>query len=194
MTSTLAPYGLQPVEHRHGGVGVRNQALENGIASTYTTAIGIGDPIAPATDGTIILAVATSTQVSGVFAGCDYLDSTGTFQTGYWPGTTTQNTCLVVRYTPADDYGIVYEIQANGSMAQSSIGDSYPYVIGTPDPRSGLSTSYLVATGAAGAGSSANLKVVGRNTSPNNAWGDTYTIVQVILNQPSLQFRPGNGI
>lgn len=194
MTTTLAPFGLRPVYQRHGGVAVRANTLPLGIASTYTTAIGIGDPIAPATDGTVILAVATSTQISGVFQGNDYLDSTNTFQKGYWPGTATTNTCQLVEYTAADDFGIVYEIQSNGALTQASIGDACNYSVGTPDSRSGQSTTVLVATSIVGSGNSAALKIVGLAPYPNNSWSDTYPIVQVIINTPSLQFRPGAAI
>lgn len=191
MTATSAPQGLVPVYHRNGGV-IRAIPLVNGIASGYGTSIFTGDPIVMATDGTMTISGATNASiVDGVFAGVQYTTAAGNrVNNPYWPASTVA-TNIIAFFT--SDPNIEYEIQANGSLLQTSIGDGAPIVLGTGNTRSGQSTSALSTT-LVGAAAQCQFKIVDLGGVVGNAWGDTYTIVRVIIGNVSAAFAPGNTI
>jgi hypothetical protein len=77
------------------------------------------------------------------------------------------------------DPQVVYEIQANGSIAQTAIGQEFditsPYA---GSSTTGLSQS-LMDTTAASVNTSKVLRVIDLAPYPGNAWGDAFTIVRV---------------
>lgn len=190
MSSTAAPFGLLPVEHMTGGE-IRSRGFPGGIASAYNTAIGNGDPVIFITDGTFTRA-ANGGLIDGVFAGCEYTDSFGRRQVrSSWPASTTATDIIAYVWI---DKQIIYRMQANGSLAKSSQGDCADIVLGTVNAQSGNSTTAL-SSSLAGAGNSAQMKIVGLYQMTGlNAWGDAYTEVQVIINEPGLSFIPGNAV
>jgi hypothetical protein len=65
---------------------------------------------------------ATGDALSGAFAGVEWTDTTGRRRvSNYWPANTAYQTGSCVAYF-YNDPNIVYEIQADGSVAQTSIG------------------------------------------------------------------------
>lgn len=187
MSSTDSPFGLRPAFHQRGGT---IRPFTAPIASAYGTSIFSGDAVRLVTAGTLERAAATET-IAGVFAGCDYTDAAGNRQTSpYWPASTTATD--IVGYFIADP-DVIYEIQATGSLTSASVGDAADLVVGTGNTKSGQSTSEISTT-LAGAGNSAQLKIVGLGKSANNEWGDAYTVVQVIINELQPAFTPGNAV
>lgn len=191
MSATSAPFGLRPAFHPSGLD--RAQALAGGIASGYSSAILKGQPIAygtgGTTNGTIVIATtpgssgsASSYPVTGAFAGVEWTDSTGRRRvSNYWPAGTTYiaGSCIAYFY---NDQNIVYEIQADGSMAQTSIGNEYNFSnIATGSTTTGLSQATLGASYGVGSGVQGQLRVVDLAPYPGNAWGDAYTIVRVVV-------------
>lgn len=131
------------------------------ILASYATAIGYGDVVALATDGTIQLA-GTGADTLGVFAGVQYTDATGkpTFSKS-WPGATAGATNIVAYVY--DDPENIFEVQVGASgtgYVQAVIGDQADWVSGTPNSATGHSTSYLNAT-LKGAGVQGQFRVVG---------------------------------
>lgn len=190
MTATSAPFGLRPIRALKGGT-IRPRALRGGIASAYGTSIYRGDPIKLVTAGVFNLAAAGD-LISGVFAGW-LPEDPGNWQKGqYWPASTTYTKSPLIWYWPADEFE--FAIQANGSVAQTAIGDAADHVAGTGNTNSGLSGAYLAYNGLVGAGNSAGFKVTGLLETPDNAWGDNYTTVRVIINELNLGLTPGNAI
>lgn len=180
MTTTSAPFGFMPIRHAHGGATFNVETLNDGIATGYATSIGAGCPVKLVTGGTLERAAATDALIYGIFAGCFYVDSSGRERTSaYWPASTT---ATVIRAMWWRDPFLEYKVQSAGSVAQTAIGDEADHVQGTVSTLSGRSADQLSTT-LAGAGASAQFRVVGLLDEQGNAWGDTYTIVRVVINE-----------
>lgn len=187
MSSTSAPFGLRPAFHPSGLD--RAQALSNGITSGYASNILKGQPVQYGstangiTLGTIGIAT-TSGAIAGAFAGLEFTDTTGRRRvSNYYPANTAfqQDSCVAYFY---NDNNIVYEIQASGSLTQTSIGNEYPFNnIAAGSAVTGLSQCTLNAGAAVGSGIQGQLRVVDLAPYVDNAWGDAFTVVRVVVSQ-----------
>jgi hypothetical protein len=183
MSTTLAPVGLKPVAHLTGAV-VRPQ--QGTIASGYASNIFFGSPVVILADGTLGIGADRSTnRLVGSFAGCEYTAADGRRRvSNYWPASTTATEIIAFYYADPD---IIYEIQADGSITQAQVGALLSFGTGSNEVSDG-STSTGLSTAAANVGTSpTQLQVIGFNRDPDNAAGDTYTKVHVIIAQH--QFR-----
>jgi hypothetical protein len=187
MSASSAPFGLRPAFHPSGLD--RAQALANGIPSAYNTNIFKGQPVryqSTAIGGTLgtITPATTSGAWVGAFAGVQYTDTTGRARvSNYWPANTAYTTGSCVAYF-YNDNNIVYEIQADGSMAQTTIGGEYNFSnVTSGSTTTGLSACTLYITSAAAAGAQGQMRVVDIAPYPGNDWGDAYTIVRVVCAQ-----------
>jgi hypothetical protein len=176
MSSTSAPFGLRPSFHPSGLD--RAVALANGIASGYNTGILKGQPVALNTSGNIV-ASAAGDAFQGAFAGHEYTDVTGRrLVSNQWVANTAYQTGSEVTYYYSDP-AIVYDIQANGSLAQTSVGDQANFAsITAGSTTTGLSQC-MISTSLAGSGNVGDLRIIGLYNGVDNAWGDAYTVVQV---------------
>ena len=138
------------------------------------------------TGGTIQPAAAGD-AFAGAFAGVEWTDTTGRRHvSNNWPASTAYQTGSCIAYFYNDPL-IVYEIQADGSVAQSAIGDEADLSNTTAGSTvTGLSQATLSST-LAGAGNSAQMRIVDLAPYPDNAWGDSYTIVRVTINEAQFQ-------
>ena len=184
MSATNAPFGMRPAFHPSGLD--RAQALANGIASGYGSDILKGQPVKYVTGGVIQPAAAGDAFV-GAFAGVEWTDTTGRRRvSNYWPASTAYQTGSCVAYFYNDPL-IVYEIQADGSVAQTAIGDEADLSNTTAgSTTTGLSQCTLSST-LVGAGNSGQMRIVDIAPSPDNAWGDAYTIVRATINESQFQ-------
>lgn len=187
MSATSAPFGLRPAFHPSGLD--RAQALANGIASGYANAILKGQPVqygTTANSGTIgtIIPATTSGAIAGAFAGVEWTDTTGRRRvSNYWPASNAYQagSCIAYFY---NDNNIVYEIQADATLAQTAIGNEYPFSnITAGSTTTGLSQCTLNAGGAVGNGVQGQLRVVDIAPYVDNAWGDAFPIVRVVVSQ-----------
>ena len=185
MSAVSAPFGLRPAFHPSGLD--RAQALANGITSGYANNILKGQPVqygTTANGGTVgtIIPATTSGAIAGAFAGVEWTDTTGRRRiSNYWPASTAYVTgsCIAYFY---NDQNIVYEIQADGSMAQTTIGNEFNFSnITAGSTTTGLSQATLGASTAVGNGQQGQLRVVDLAPYVDNAWGDSYTIVRVVV-------------
>lgn len=156
MALTASPSGFALRKNQTG----QSRANAYTIASTYGTAIGYGDTVILATDGTITAGTAAA-DIIGTFAGVQYTDATGkpTFSKNWVAGTTATNIVCYVYDDPTN----VFEVQvgSGGSgYVQAAIGDQADVVVGTPNATTGQSTSYLNAT-LKGAGVQGQFRIVG---------------------------------
>ena len=176
MSSTSAPFGLRPSFHPSGLD--RAVALPNGIASAYNTGILKGQPVALNTSGNIIAATAGSAY-QGAFAGHEYTDLTGRrLVSNQWIANTAYQTGSQVTYYYSDP-NIVYDIQANGSLAQTSIGDQANFAsITAGSTTTGLSQC-MISTSLVGSSAVGDMRIIGLTPAVDNAWDDAYTVVQV---------------
>jgi len=178
MSATSAPFGLRPAFHPTGLD--RATALAGGIVSGYTSDILKGQPVKYiAGSGVIQPVTATSDAVSGAFAGVEWTDTTGRRRvSNYWPANTAYQTgsCVAYFYNTPD---IVYEIQADGSVAQTAVGlDANFSNFAAGSNVTGLSQATLVATPLS-TGTQGQVQILDVAPYPGNAWGDAYTIVRV---------------
>ena len=177
MSSTSAPFGMRPAFHPSGLD--RAQALAGGIASAYGSDILKGQPV-KYSNGSIVIAGAGDAFV-GAFDGVEWTDTTGRRRvSNYWPASTAYQTGSCIAYFYQDPQ-IVYEIQADGSIAQTAIGDQANLSNTTAGSNvTGLSQCTLSAT-LAGAEAQAQMRIVDLAPYPGNAWGDSYTIVRATV-------------
>ena len=176
MSAVSAPFGLRPSFHPSGLD--RAIALANGIASTYNTGILKGQPVALNTNGNIVAATAGSAY-QGAFAGHEWTDVSGRRQiSNQWVANTAYVTGSQVTYYYSDP-NIVYDIQANGSLAQTSIGDQANFAsIAAGSTTTGLSQC-MISTTLAGSGAVGDMRIIGLTPAVDNDWGDAFTVVQV---------------
>lgn len=190
MSSTSAPFGLRPAFHPSGLD--RAQALTNGIASAYGSDILKGQPVKyNPSNGNIIIATVGAIW-SGAFSGVEWTDTTGRRRvSNYWPSGTTGTNIIAYFY---NDQNIVYEIQTDATIAQTSIGNEYNFSnIAAGSNTTGLSACTLGVSTAVGNGNPGDMRVVDIAGYSDNAWGDAYVIVRVV-NSRSQFFGTVNAI
>jgi hypothetical protein len=175
MSATSNPFGFRPAESPIGN----SRANTYNIASGYGTAMYKGQPVILNTNGTIT-AGTSAADIIGVFAGCEYVDSTGRPQRStFWPASTTVLAgTLPVAYV-WDDPNTVFEVQSDGSIAQVDIGDQCDVSnVSNANTTAGLSQCTLSAT-KAGAGSQGQFRILRFAGQVDNVVGDAFTVVQV---------------
>ena len=213
MSTTLKPFGMKPVYHPSGldratpfagtnsyVVGTPNYSapylLDSGAAFYQYQPVAID----PAT-GKLGIASTQTNRVFGVFDGVEFTDSQGRRSVAKWASKATLDASTQIVFWLFTDPQLVYEIQATGSIAATAIGAEYNFSATsgyTPSSGTsignggaGFSTCALNPSGVA-AGAQGQVKVVGLGrevafpTGELNAWGDTYTIVQVQIANSQL--------
>jgi len=191
MSSTNAPFGLRPAYHPSGLD--RAQALAGGITSGYSNNILKGQPVAYSASNGVIIPLTTNPASgaavawSGAFSGVEWTDVTGRRRvSNYWPANTAYITGSCVAYF-YNDNNIVYEIQADGSMAQTTIGNEYNFTnVTSGSTTTGLSQATLGSATAAGNGVQGQMRVVDLSQNVDNAWGDSFTVVRVVNSYSQL--------
>jgi len=186
MSATSAPFGLRPAFHPSGLD--RAQALANGIPSGYSSNILKGQPVEYYANNGVIQPVTSTEAFSGAFAGVEWTDTTGRRRvSNYWPANTSYvaGSCVAYFY---NDPAIVYEIQADGSVAQTAVGNEANFTsanLAAGSTTTGLSQCTLSST-LVGSSSTGQVRIVDLAPYPGNAWGDAYTIVRVQISKPQF--------
>jgi hypothetical protein len=199
MPSTSAPFGLRPAFHPSGLD--RAQALANGIQAVstsgnvsagYATTILKGQPVKMNSAGYIEVAGAGDSFL-GAFAGVEWTDSTGRRRvSNYWPANESFLVGSVVAYFYSDP-NIVYEIQTDGTVAQSAIGGEADLSNTTAgSTTTGLSQCTL-SNSVAGSGT-AQMRIIDIAPYPDNAWGDSFVIVRATIAEYQFAGAAGTAI
>lgn len=115
------------------------------VAQADTNAIGYGDPVVSLGTGYVTLATAGTTQISGIFNGCFYLNTAvgRVVWSKSWPGASAGSTGKANIDT---DPNALYIAQSNNTaITFADIDANINFVIGTPQTESagGYSTSSL---------------------------------------------------
>jgi hypothetical protein len=206
MSTTFKPFGLKPVYHPSGldraVPFVGTNTFVTGSTFTAPYSLGSGEsffqyqPVSLTATGQLTIAnqTAASGTVYGVFNGVEYTTAEGRRTVGKSASKATLDAATEILFWIFADPAIVYEAQINGSASTGSIGRQYNfdttagstvlagYTIGTGG--AGFSTTALLATPVATT-VQGQVRVVGLGREVSypagelNAWGDTYTIVQV---------------
>lgn len=180
MSDTSTPFGLRPLYHPSGVLRPEAGTLASGLA----TNVFQGSPVALDTNGQIVLAAAGS-RACGAFQGVEYTPANGRrVVSNYWPANQVA-TEIVVYFTRDPD--IVYEIQADGAVALSGIGQQYDWSAnGSANGNTGTGFS-TVSLATASAAANAGLQVLAIGRGIDNAAGDAFTVVQVRISEHQLR-------
>lgn len=172
MSSTSAPFGLQPIYHTSGSVRPQQFTL----VDNYGTTLLQNQPVKIGTDGTLQAAVAGQAFI-GVFQGVEFTDSDGRRRvSNKWIASTTGTD--VIAYATSDPQ-IVYQIQSSAALNITNIGNQADTsTAGTGSTVTGLSNMTLDVATLTTSGS-AQLRIIGLTPYADNAWGDTYVVTQV---------------
>jgi len=160
--------------------------LDNAIDPSVTQTIYKGTPVQLTSSGTIIPLGdptwdAAADDIIGVFNGVEYVDSNGQLkEANHWTGPTTIASPTSMKVYVWIDPDIVYEIQADGPVAQTALGDQFNFATGQDGGSSvtGISSAKLAAT-PVGAGNQGYVRVVNLSPLVNNAWGDAFPVLRV---------------
>jgi hypothetical protein len=209
MSTTFKPFGLKPVYHPSGldrsvpFVGTNTYNPGTTYTAPYSLSSGQSffqfTPVALTASGQLTIAAqaaasSTAGRVYGSFDGVEYTNSDGRRSVAKYASKTTLDASTQIIFWIFQDPALIYEIQCNGSVTTAAIGTQYNFDTTTGSTVSdgtsigvggaGFSTTALLAT-AVSAGAQGQVRIVGLGrevaypAGSNNAWGDSYTIVQV---------------
>jgi len=172
MSTTDKKHGFVPVKHLNGG---EIRSREYHVDSSNTPGIFIGDLVMQEADGNIAAATAgIGLTCIGVAVGCKDVNRVGL----QYLAASTEGYVDVV-----DDPYVVFRVQEDGAGTSlfgdiTGVGATADHVIGTGDTTTGISGHTLNSDS-----TDAQLKVIGLYESPDNAYGDTYTELLVLINE-----------
>ena len=199
MATTAAPYGLRPI-NLIGGQVFAGSTRQIPIASGQTTNIFFGDVVAiDATNGTIVKVTNVGSNadqfpagVVGVFLGCTYTDPTLKYKLNsqYWPSGTVASDAMAY---VCDDPDTLFQVQANGTVAQTSLGANFPIIQTAGSTTTGDSKIALNYAG----GNTTNtiaFRLVDFVNGPFSTVGDAYTDCIVKFNFGIHSYYNGTGV
>jgi|TARA_R110002094_G_scaffold147232_2_gene136313 hypothetical protein len=177
MANVDAAFGFVPIRHMSGNAPRTNKYT---IASELAENIFKGDLVIVIAAGTLTPHTATETNNIGVFDGCSYTASDGSYvYSEYWPSGTTATDIIAYVY---DDPYTVFKVQSAGTTAQTNIGNCADVVAGagsTITGQSGFETSGTMAAGIA------TCKILALHETPDNAFGAN-AVMEVTINEHLL--------
>lgn len=138
MANTNAPNGFQYFGRLEGGSPTAGNSVRL-IESTDTAIIGMGDPVVSLNTGYITLATAGTTQIAGIFMGCEYLNTAvgRVVWSNYWPGGTQGSNATAYICT---DPQAQFVVQSNNTaIAFGDIGNNVQFALGTVNTTTGFS-------------------------------------------------------
>ena len=199
MSTTSAPYGFRPSFHNSGQM--RPKAYT--ITSAYAASIFSGDPVKLISDGTIQLGSSDGTRTGttdgitllGIFAGVEYLDSTGKPTIApFWTGGTTGTSIVAYVY---DDPETLYDVQyanpgtAGTTSVQVDVGAQADWRVASPggSTSTGISNTYLTAVQS----TSGQFQITGSAYLITDTLTDAYVNMTVRLNEAAYK-APVNAI
>lgn len=179
-----APFGLRPHFHPSGNIRPSFGTITSGTASN----VFMNQPVRidPATGDILPAGAGAGTTFVGVMQGVEYTNAQGRRTvSNWWPtGTVALDTDGGTILTYTQDPTIVYEIQANGVVARTSLGAMGSFTAAAGSTGTGLSTQMLDTATLADAAD--QLQIIGITLGPDNNWGDPFTAVQVQISQHQL--------
>ena len=192
MSTTSAPRGLKPIGIL-GGMPFAGSTREYLIKSGYSTAIFNGDVVgfanvASSTDDGHLVRETAASEVNpiGVFLGVSYTDpntSQPTFKQHYPGSITASDIKAVVAVHPHT----LYEVQADGAVAQTSLGMTID-LVQTSSGNTTTGNSGLQADADTASVGGELFKIVDFVNRPGSSVGDTYTDLVVMLSPAENAF------
>jgi len=176
MATTATPMGAEPVGTLSASGSFTGKVRHIKIASGYNTAIFYGDFAKLVSSGTAEKSVITSAVVAGtvgIFVGCAYTDpSTGqkTFNQQWPAGTVASDAVAYI----VDDPKLVFQMQADGSIAQTGLGNNVKAISTAGSTSIGRSKNALDAD-TIDVDATWPLRIVDFVDGPTSAVGDSFT-------------------
>ena len=189
MSSTSAPFGFRASFHNSGQI--RPKAYT--IASTYAANIFSGDPVKLVDAGTVQLGTSDGTRTGtvagilllGIFAGCQYNDSSGKPTISpYWPSGTTGTEIIAYVY---DDPETLFNAQYTNpgtpgtTTMQTAVGEEMDWVVASPggSTSTGLSNTQIGVIEA----TSGQFQLTGFGNEVGDSITDAYIVAIVRINE-----------
>lgn len=194
MASTASPYGFKAVNELGGlpyAGSTRSFAID---PAGYGTNIFNGSIVYVASTGYLQLATATGADATtnafpagttltgavGVFVGCSYVNSQGqTIFSQYYPANALNAVAFVI-----DDDRAVFQVQANGAVAQAKLGENV-FLANAQSTSTGSTTTgnSNIAVSATSQTTTAAFRIIGFvNMQGFSTVGDAYTDILVKFN------------
>lgn len=190
MASTSTPYGLRAV-NLLGGQSYAGSVRLISIAASYNVSIQVGDPVVIVAAGTIerMNATTTATTVTntggtngfaGVFVGCQYTDATTGFTTRqtYVAG----NTATDIMAFVVDDPDALFQLQANGTLAQATLGANAALIQTTAGASTYVPSGLQLQISSVNTTATLPIRIVDFVNAPGSTIGDAFTDVIVRIN------------
>lgn len=176
MASVATPIGAEPVGTLSASGSFTGKVRHIKIASGYNTDTFYGDFVALVAAGTVEKAAVTTAVVTGtvgVFVGCAYTDPTTKQPTfsQYWPAGTAADDA--VAYV-CDDPKLVFQMQADGSIAQTGLGNNVQAISTAGSTSVGRSKNALDAS-SINTTNTFPLRIIDFVDGPDSAVGDSFT-------------------
>jgi len=168
--------GAEPVGTLSASGSFTGKVRHIKIASGYNTAIFYGDFAKLVSSGTVEKSVITTAAVAGtvgIFVGCAYTDPSTNQKTfnQQWPAGTVASDA--VAYI-VDDPKLVFQMQGDGSIAQTGLGNNVQAISTAGSTSIGRSKNALDAS-TIGTSDALPLRIVDFVDGPNSAVGDSFT-------------------
>lgn len=146
MANTLAPMGFQPFGYSEGptpsfGLSTRK------ILFSYATKIHRGVPVVSLGTGYINVATPGTTQISGIFWGCEYYSTAAKrpVKSPYWPAGSPSGTLDAFAFVITDP-AVLFLAQSTGASVPivfADINANAQFTVGTGNDATGMSGSTL---------------------------------------------------
>ena len=199
MATTAAPYGLKAV-NLVGGQPYAGSTRQIKIASGYASNIYNGSVVSVVAAGTVEIVSEVGTDADrfpagtvGVFVGCSYTDPNTKQKLfkQYWPSGTVASDA--VAYV-IDDPDVVFQIQADDTLAQSALGINIPVVNPTAGSTTTGNSTMAADVGTIDVTDTIAFKIIDFVNSTTSSVGDAKTDVLVKFNPKSHAYSNGTGI
>lgn len=183
MTATKRPFGLQPVRVRGGAPNTNALSTYRVGASAGPSDIGDGDPVKMIPGGQIQACTAAADFALGVAKGFKWVDPVTKRPTwsNYLPAGTSSADSNIYAYV-VDQPEATYIVQADATVSLGDLGMNFELsAIASVDASYGKSRANLRVASRTTA--SKLVRVIGLYDTPDNVWGDAFTIVEVRIVQ-----------
>lgn len=140
MANQNTPNGFQFFGRLEGGSPTAGLTARL-IASTDTAVVGYGDPVTSQTTGYVSASVAGTTQIDGIFYGCEYLATAvgRKVWSNYYPGSGSSGD--VTAYLCTDPQTMFVVQSNNTAIVFSDIGSNINFVAGAVNTTTQFSTA-----------------------------------------------------
>lgn len=189
MAATSAAFGFRASYHPSGQIRPKAYTIASGTAVNIFS----GDPVKLVDAGVIQLGTSDGSRTGtvdgiallGIFAGCEYKDSTGKpVVSPFWPASTTATEIVAWVY---DDPETIFEVEyanpgtAGTDTVQTAVGEECDWTVASPggSTATGLSNTLLTAIQA----TSGQFQITGFAKRVSDSLTDAYVVATVRINE-----------